>query len=56
MAFPNTDDEAFRRILSRHPEFSRAMRTGMPFPKTRRVVFLENQPATLPGWVWLGVG
>ena len=56
MAFPNTDDEAFRRILSRHPEFARAIRTGMPFPKTRRVVFLENQPATLPGWVWLGVG
>jgi hypothetical protein len=22
---------------------------GLPFPKTRRVVFLHNQPAALPG-------
>ena len=27
----------------------------MPFPKTRRVVFQGNQPASLPGWVLLEV-
>jgi CRISPR-associated protein Csm5 len=35
--------------------YSRAIQTGLPFPKTRRVVFLENRPATLPGWVRLEV-
>jgi len=38
------------------PLYSRALSTGLPFPKTRRIVFLENQPATLPGWVALEVG
>jgi hypothetical protein len=25
----------------------------LPFPKTRHIVFLGNQPAALPGWVKL---
>jgi CRISPR-associated protein Csm5 len=31
------------------PLYSRALATGLPFAKTRRIVFLNNQPATLPG-------
>jgi len=29
--------------------------SGLPFPKTRRVVFLNDQPASLPGWTRLEV-
>ena len=28
---------------------------NLPFPKTRRIVFLNNQPATLPGWAELKI-
>ena len=37
------------------PLYQRAIQTGMPFPKTRRVIFEDNQPASLPGWVMLEV-
>jgi CRISPR-associated protein Csm5 len=40
-----------RKVLGMLPYYNRAIQSGMPFPKTRRVVFLKNQPATLPGWV-----
>jgi CRISPR-associated protein Csm5 len=46
-------EEPLRRILGQHPLYSRALRSGLPFPKTRRIVFLENRPATLPGWAML---
>ena len=55
-AFLETQDESYRRILRGVPLYSQAIRTGMPFPKTRRIVFLGNQPATLPGWATLEVG
>ena len=51
--FPNTEDESYRKILKNIPVFGRAVRDGLPFPKTRRVVFVGGQPATLPGWVRL---
>ena len=51
----DTTNETFRGLLRRVPEFERAIRSGMPFPKTRRVVFERNQPATLPGWALLEV-
>jgi CRISPR-associated protein Csm5 len=38
------------------PLYSRALSTGLLFPKTRRIVFLNNQPATLSGWAVLKVG
>jgi CRISPR-associated protein Csm5 len=38
------------------PLYSRALTTGLRFPETRRIVFLNNQPATLPGWAVLEVG
>ena len=45
-----------RKILRSMPLYQRAIQTGMPFPKPRRVVFEGNQPASLPGWVMLEVG
>jgi CRISPR-associated protein Csm5 len=50
-----TESEAYRNILRQTPLYQRAIQTGLPFPKTRRVVFQENQPANLPGWVLLEV-
>jgi hypothetical protein len=32
-----------------------ALASNRPFPKTRRIVFLNNKPATLPGWAELSV-
>ena len=48
-------EEDQRKVLAALPFYERAIKTGMPFPKTRRVVFLKNKPATLPGWVELHV-
>jgi CRISPR-associated protein Csm5 len=55
-AFLNTEDEVYRKILRHMPLYQRAIQTGMPFPKTRRVIFEGNQPASLPGWVMLEIG
>jgi CRISPR-associated protein Csm5 len=49
------DDADNRKVLALLPYYNRAIQTGLPFPKTRRVVFLKNKPATLPGWVELRV-
>ena len=48
-------EENYRRLLITQPAWARAIRTGMPFPKTRRVIFSEGQPAALPGWVSLHI-
>jgi len=50
-AFFNTADESYRQLLRQVSFYARAVDSPLPFPKTRRVVFLENRPATLPGWV-----
>jgi CRISPR-associated protein Csm5 len=47
------DDADHRKVLAELPYYNRAIQSGLPFPKTRRVVFLKNKPATLPGWVEL---
>jgi CRISPR-associated protein Csm5 len=47
--------EEHRNVLAALPYYERAIKSGLPFPKTRRVVFLKNRPATLPGWVELRV-
>ncbi|MGA7409737.1 MAG: RAMP superfamily CRISPR-associated protein [Bryobacteraceae bacterium] len=47
------ENESYRTILRSIPAYSRAIRTGLPFPKTRRVIFSNGQPAALPGWVKL---
>jgi CRISPR-associated protein Csm5 len=48
--------EEHRNVLATLPYYERAIKSGLPFPKTRRVVFLKNKPATLPGWVELKIG
>jgi CRISPR-associated protein Csm5 len=45
------ESENYRKILRAVPAYSKAIRTGMPFPKTRHVIFAGGQPAFLPGWV-----
>ena len=55
IAAPSPDDSNYRAILKRLPLYSRALQTGLPFPKTRRVVFEGGHPAHLPGWVLLEV-
>ncbi|MBM3763180.1 MAG: type III-A CRISPR-associated RAMP protein Csm5 [Acidobacteria bacterium] len=52
-ALGDTSSQAYRDILKRMPFYERALSTGLPFPKTRRVVYLENTPAALPGWIHL---
>jgi CRISPR-associated protein Csm5 len=54
-AYLDTSNEDYRKMLRSIPYYERAIRTGMPFPKTRRIVFLQNQPATLAGWALLEV-
>lgn len=39
--------------LLRHTVYERAVKTGLPFPKTRKIVFHGNHPWTLPGWIQL---
>ncbi len=55
-AFLDSADESYRKIMRQMPLYSRAIQTGMPFPKTRRIIFEGNQPSNLPGWVMLEVG
>ena len=50
-----TDDESYRKILRQTAVYQRAIQTGMPFPKTRRIVFHGNRPASLPGYVLIEV-
>jgi len=47
----DTQNETYRQILRQVGFYSRAIQSGLPFPKTRRIVFLANQPAALPGYV-----
>ncbi|MCS7314638.1 MAG: type III-A CRISPR-associated RAMP protein Csm5 [Bryobacterales bacterium] len=54
--FMDTDSEAYRRAMAQSPLYARAIHAGLPFPKTRRIVFLNNQPAALPGWALLELG
>ncbi len=54
-AYLNTQDESFRQILKHVPLYQKAIQTGMPFPKTRRVIFQQNYPASLPGWAMLEI-
>jgi CRISPR-associated protein Csm5 len=51
--FLGTGDEPYKKILRAIPAFGKAIRDGVPFPKTRRIVFTGGQPAALAGWVRL---
>jgi CRISPR-associated protein Csm5 len=52
---PDAADEDYRRIVRALPFYERAVRSGMPFPKTRKVLFLGGEPGTMPGWAKLEV-
>jgi CRISPR-associated protein Csm5 len=54
-AYLNTQDDSLRQILRSVPMYQRALQTGLPFPKTRRMVFQQGHPASLPGWVMLEI-
>jgi CRISPR-associated protein Csm5 len=54
-AYLETEDESYRKILRQTNFYQRAIQTGLPFPKTRKIVFQGNQPASLPGYVLLEV-
>jgi len=54
-AFLDTANEEYRKLLRMLPFYERAIRSGMPFPKTRRIVFEQGEPSTLPGWALLEV-
>lgn len=43
----------YHELLRLLPVYREQLRTGLPFPKTRQVVFLQDQPATLAGWAEL---
>jgi CRISPR-associated protein Csm5 len=55
IAAPDPGDANYRTILKQFPFYTRALQTGLPFPKTRRVVFEGGDPAHLPGWTLLEV-
>ena len=54
-AWLDTSNADYRQILNQYAIYNRALASNLPFPKTRRIVFLNNRPATLPGWVELSV-
>lgn len=51
----DTTNPEYRQILQQFTLYNRALASNLPFPKTRRIVFLNNKPATLPGWVELSI-
>jgi len=54
-AWLDSTNADYRQILSQFGFYNRALASNLPFPKTRRIVFLNNRPATLPGWVELAI-
>jgi CRISPR-associated protein Csm5 len=54
-AWLDTADATHRQILRQVSIYARAMGSELPFPKTRRIVFIDNKPASLPGWALLEV-
>lgn len=50
-AYLATEDESYRQIMKSDSFYQAALRTGMPFPKTRKVIFEGGKPANLAGWV-----
>jgi CRISPR-associated protein Csm5 len=51
----DTADAAYKSMARRVAFYQRALQTGLPFPKTRRVVFQGGKAAQIPGWVLLEV-
>lgn len=49
----DTSDPNYRSLAKRVSFFEKALRTGLPFPKTRRIVFQGGKAAQLAGFVLL---
>jgi CRISPR-associated protein Csm5 len=49
-AWLDSTNPEYRQILQQYTIYNRALASNLPFPKTRKIVFLNNRPATLPGW------
>jgi CRISPR-associated protein Csm5 len=49
----DTTDASYRSLAKRVAFYDNALRTGLPFPKTRRIVFQDGKAAQLPGFVLL---
>ncbi len=54
-AWLDTNNPDYRQILKSISVYNSALASGLPFPKTRRIVFLNDQPASLPGWAKLEI-
>ena len=54
-AWLDTANEDYRQILKSINVYNSALASGLPFPKTRRLVFLNDQPSSLPGWARLDI-
>ena len=54
-ALTDSNSDAVRDVLRKLPFYQRVIQSGLPFPKTRRVVFINDQPATLAGWMLLEI-
>jgi len=52
---PDAASEDYRRIVRTLPFYERAVKSGLPFPKTRKVIFLSGEPGTMPGWAKLEI-
>lgn len=49
----DTSNPDFRTLAKRVAFFEKALRTGLPFPKTRRIIFQDGKAAQLAGFVLL---
>jgi CRISPR-associated protein Csm5 len=54
-AWLDTANEDYRQVLKSVAVYNTALASGLPFPKTRRIIFLNDQPASLPGWARLEI-
>jgi CRISPR-associated protein Csm5 len=53
VSFHDTETEAYRKVLRAIPSIGKAIRDKVPFPKTRRLIFMDGKPSSIPGWVVL---
>ena len=51
----DTQSDSALKLMRQLPYYQRAIQTGLPFPKTRRIVFSDGLPSTLPGWAVLDI-
>ena len=54
-AWLDTANEDYRQILKSVAVYNSALASGLPFPKTRHIIFLNDQPSSLPGWARLEI-